>query len=199
MAVRSTMAALIARERVLINDPAGASQVFDDQTIQDIMDESRQDFYNLSLIPKPTFAIGTISYLDYFSEFGGWEDDFVIKQFLTVVVTPATSEPIAGHFRFTVTTRPPLLITGKLFDVYRSAADLLERWAARYMTRFDFTSDAQSFKVSQVPVQLQKLAQTYRAYQRVGHLEVKRSDLDGKDRRVATGLGPLEIDYMASG
>lgn len=36
-------AAQIARVRLLIADPAGASQVFDDQTIQDILDTHEYD------------------------------------------------------------------------------------------------------------------------------------------------------------
>lgn len=199
MAVRSTMAALITRTRLLINDPSGASQVFADQDIQDILDESRVDMYNGSMRYEPTFSGATILYLDYFSDLGGWEDGMVLKQYLTVVVTPATIEPIAGHFQFAQSTFPPIFITGKLYDVYRASADLLERWAARYMTRFDFTSDAQSFRVSQVPVQLQKLALTYRAKQRVGHLEVRRSDLGGRADVAHGALGPRPIDYFASG
>lgn len=199
MAVRSSMAALITRVRLLINDPAGANQVFDDNTIQDIMDDgARTDVYNMPLEPKPTFTGGSLLWLDYLADVGDWEDSPVIKQFLINVVTPSLSEPITGHWQFAANTLPPLYLTGKTYDVYRASADLLERWAARYVLRFDFTSDAQSFRVSQVSTQLQKLAQTYRAKQRVGHLEVRRSDLGGEPS-VVLGLGPTVIDFMAQG
>src|SRR6266704_1986427 len=99
MPVRSTMANLITRERVLINDPSGASQVFDDQTIQDILDARRIDVLNGSLIEKPTFSGSTVQYLDYFSDWSDWEDSPVLKQYLTVVVTPSTSENIVGTGR----------------------------------------------------------------------------------------------------
>src|SRR5258708_4234859 len=179
MAVRSTMASLITRIRVLINDPQGASQVFDDQTIQDVLDENRQDIGNVALQGVPTYSGATIQYLDYYSNLGGWEDGYVLKQNLTVTVTPSVKEPIVGHWAFAASTLPPVYITGSLHDVYRAAADLLERWAARYMTRFDFSSDGQRFRISQAPDQMQKLAHTYRMKQRAGVIVANRGDLVG--------------------
>src|SRR6266566_8435125 len=100
MAVRSTMTQIIDRVRVLINDPASASQIFDDQTIQNVLDDSRQDYVNESLTTRPNFVSGTIQYLDYWHDLGSWEDGTIFKQFLYVVVTPSASEPIAGHWTF---------------------------------------------------------------------------------------------------
>jgi len=194
------MKALIARVRLLINDPSGASQIFADQDIQDVLDESREDIVNMSLLGKPTYSGSTISYLNYYSESGGWEDDYVLKQYLTVTVTPSTVEPIAGHFVFAVTTLPPVYITGKLFDVYRGAADLLERGAARWMgvNSYDFSSDGQSFRRSQAADAFQKLATTYRMKQRARTISVSRSDLAGQGAETV-GLGARPIDYFAQG
>ncbi|MGA8765243.1 MAG: hypothetical protein WB562_20415 [Candidatus Sulfotelmatobacter sp.] len=199
MPVRSTMAALIARVRILINDPAGASQVFDDSTIQDVMDESRADYKNEVLIPKPTFAGSQIQFLDYYHALGGWEDDLIIKQYLINQVTPATSEPIAAHWTFSATTLPPLYISGKLYDVYRAAADLLERQAAMWVLRYNVNVDGQSLQRSQASMALQNLARTYRMKQRAGAIHVTRTDIRRPGQLAATGLGPLEIDYLASG
>jgi len=199
------MAALISRVRLLINDPAGSSQQFSDQTIQDKMDESRISFYNEPMTGIPTFSGASVVYLDYETHFngtepiGGWEDDYVLKQYLTVTVTPATSEPIIGHWTFASDTRPPVFITGKLFDVYRSAADLLEMWSAQYATRFDFTSDGQSFRVSQAHTQLLDLAHTYRQKQRARSYGVKRSDLNLAEVAKVDSIGPLDLDYYATG
>jgi hypothetical protein len=199
MAVRSTMSALIARTRLLINDPSSATQQFADQDIQDILDESRADIINMALIPKPTFTGALIQYLNYYTDLGGWEDDLVLKQFLVTIVTPTLSEPIAGHWQFATTTLPPIYLTGKTYDIYRGAADLLERWAARYVTRFDFTSDGQSFRVSQAPAQLQALAKTYRMKQRAHSITAIRSDLNNGAISTLPGLAPTEIDYFSSG
>ena len=201
MAVRASMTALIARVRLLINDtlPSGNGQVFSDQNIQDVMDESRQDYTNLVLEPRPTFSGSTIQWLDYYSELGGWEDDYVIKQYLINPVTPSLSEPISGHWQFASTTLPPLYITGKLYDVYRSAADLLERQAAQWVLRYSVSVDGQNLQRGQVVTMLQDLAKTYRRKQRAMSIQLKRTDIGNPAERPSSGLGPLEIDYMADG
>src|SRR2546430_14745374 len=132
MTARTTLASLISSVRVLINDtlPIGSGQIFTDQQIADVLDESRLDVVNASLIPKATYSGSGLQYLDYYSDLGGWEDGMILKQYLTVVVTPSAIEPIVGHFQFASNVYPPVYITGKQFDRYRAAADLLERLAA---------------------------------------------------------------------
>jgi hypothetical protein len=198
MAVRSTMASIITRVRLLINDTAGASQIFDDQNIQNVLDDSRLDISNAALQPYVSFSGGTPVYLDYYHNLGSWEDNVVLKQFLTVLVTPSASEPIAGHWSFAATTLPPVYITGSTHDIYRAAADLLERWAARLVLEFDFTSDGQSFHRSQAATALQNLAKTYRRKQRPTSIAMVRDDIVA-GKQDALGLGPHAIDYMAKG
>lgn len=198
MAVRSTMAALIARVRLLINDPSAA--VFQDQDIQDVMDESRVDYRNSVLIPQPTFTGSTIQFLDFWHELGGWEDGYVIKQYLVNVVTPATLEPIAGHWTFSTTTLPPLYISGSLHDVYRAAADLLERQSTQWMLRYNATVDGQNVQRGQVITNMQLVIKQYRMKQRAGSISVNRTDTQNPGGTLAgIGLGPVEIDYMGSG
>src|SRR6266567_1774383 len=196
---RATMAALIARERILINDPAGASQIFSDDDIQAVMDESRVDYGNEALQAVPSFSGSTIQYLDYYYPLGGWEDGVVLKQYLTQVVTPTTSEPIAGHWGFATSKFPPIYITGSLHDIYRAAADLLERWAAKWVLSYGFTSDGQSFQRQQAATMLQALAKTYRMKQRPRMIIATRSDLTAKEQTLDNALAAHAIDYMASG
>lgn len=197
MAVRSTMSALIASVRILINDPN--ADVFPDQTIQDVMDESRADYKNAVLIPKPTFLGSQIQFLDYWHPLGGWEDGYQIKQYLINSVTPSVLEPIAGHWQFAATTLPPLYISGSLHDRYRAAADLLERQAAMWVLRYNVSVDGQNLQRSQAATALQNLAKTYRMKQRAGTIHTVRSDIRQPGMLAGAGLGPLEIDYMASG
>jgi hypothetical protein len=192
------MAALISRVRILINDPSGASQIFDDQTIQDVMDESRLDVRNSVLIQKPTFSGSTIQFLDYYSELGGWEDGTVFKQYLTVPVTPSVLEPIAGHWQFATTTLPPVYATGSVHDVYRASADLIERWAAKWVLSYNISVDGQSLQRSQAAVALQGLAKTYRLKQRPHVIQATRSDVRSVST-AAQALGANEIDFMGSG
>ena len=89
MAVRSTMTQIIARVRTMINDSAGASQIFSDNDIQDVLDDSRVDYVNEELQTAPTYVSGTIQYLNYWHALGSWEGGVVLKQHLTVTVTPS--------------------------------------------------------------------------------------------------------------
>ncbi len=201
MAVRSTMAALISRVRTLISDPSGASETFADQDIQDALDESRIDLRYLGLDPRPTYSGGTLQFLDYYVPrgFGMLEGDWALWQYLYVAVTPASNEPILGHFTFATSTLPPIYIIGKSYDVWRAAADLLERKAAIYATRFDFTQDGQSFRVSQAQSQLLDLALHYRMKQRVIVGKASRNDLAPDASEQAGNLGPIALDYFSSG
>jgi hypothetical protein len=196
------MAALILRVRDLINDtlPLGSGQVWTDDQIQDVMDESREDLVNFSLIPKPTYLGSSIQYLNYYSNYGGFEDDYILKQYLTLTVTPSAVEPIAGHFQFAANVFPPVYIAqGKRHDVYRSAADLLERWAAKVVLEYDVVVGGQTFRRSQASDALIKLAKQYRAKQRPRSLSMTRSDLAGSGEVEALTLQAGELDYMASG
>jgi hypothetical protein len=197
---RSTMAALILRVRDLINDtlPIGSGQVWTDNQIQDVLDESRSDVINGNLVTKPTFSGSTIQYLDYFSDGGSWEDGMVIKQYLTVLVTPATIEPIVGHFVFASNVFPPCFITGKNYDIYRAAADLLERWAAKVVLEYDVVVGGQTFRRSQAAPMLQALAKRYRMKQRAKTINLVRSDV-ASTSQTDVSLAPTELDYMSSG
>lgn len=199
MAARSTMAALISRVRLLINDPVTANMTFTDDDIQNVLDAGRADVKNQVMIPKPTFSGSTIQFLDYYTELGDWEDDVVFKQYLVNVVTPSINEPIAGHWQFSQTMLPPIYISGKTYDIYRAAADLLERMAAKWVLSYNISVDGQSLQRSQAAIALQNLAKTYRMQQRAFGISLRRSDLRGASNLAGAGLGPLEIDYLGSG
>ncbi len=202
MPVRASMAGLIARTRLKIFDPAGASQVFADQDIQNVLDESRTDLYNQPLEPQWTYSGSTPVVLDYLApnEMGDWEDDIVLKQYLTVVVTPSLIDDIVGHYTFAQSTLPPVFITGKTYDIYRAAADLLEIRASTYALRFNATADGQTLHLEGVSTQLLNLAAKYRMKQRVVTFSFTRSDLASPNAVGVGGLlGPREIDYMGSG
>lgn len=199
MPVRSTMAALIYRVRLLINDSAGQTQTFTDQDIQDVMDQTRQNLRYLVLAPAPTYTGSTINYFDYYADVTDWEDDVTFWQWRINSVTPATSENIAAHWVFAQTTLPPVYLIGKTYDVYRSAADLLERWAAKWVLSYNISVDGQNLQRSQAAVALQNLAHTYRMKQRAREISLTRTDLTNKAQNNSLGLGPLPIDYMGSG
>jgi hypothetical protein len=198
---RSTMAALISRVRLLINDvlPANSGQVWTDNQIQDVMDATRLTYRYLALAPAPTYTASTINYFDYYADLTDWEDDVAFFQWRINTVTPATAENIPGHWVFATTTLPPVYLVGKTYDVYRSAADLLERQAAQWTLAYTISVDGQNLQRGNVITALQTLAQTYRQKQRIGQHKITRTDLSDKAGNTQLGLGPLPIDYMGSG
>ena len=197
---RSSMTNLIARVRLLINDPASATQSFSDDDIQAVMDATRLDLRYLDLEPAPTYSGSQMLFLDYYvpQGYGDIEDDATFWQYRTTQVTPATSDNITGHYTFTLTTLPPVFLLGKSYDIYRAAADLLERLSARWAMSYNITVDGQSLQRSQVMPALLNLAKSYRAKQRATVSTMTRSDISSGVGSVNT-LGPHDIDMYASG
>lgn len=199
MAVRSTMAALITKVRSLINDPSSGTPVFADQDVQDQLDATRLDIRYELLTAAPTLlnAASTnnqagVIWADYYSRFQWWEDDLVLQGVnistsqAWVVLTPVSSENFYGHWTFeaniftagTVPGQyPPVFATGKSFDIWRAAADLLEMWAAQYAASYDFTADGQNFRRSQIVAAKMKLAEIYRRKARATTVTVQRRDI----------------------
>lgn len=161
---RATMAALIARMRTLIGDPAGASQQFSDDAIQDALDRLRTEQRHVPLQPSPTFVPGgAVTYRDYYAGDEYWEDDVLLQDAAYNTLTPDVAEPIVGHWHFA--SQPVAFAaraTGKTYDIYGSAADLLDSWAAGNALDFDFTNSKTSFARSQKFAALTALATTYR-------------------------------------
>src|SRR5579862_671494 len=110
MSIRSSMAPLIARARLMINDPAGAPQQFTDQQIQDTLDDWRSDVRYEQLTPAPSIVNTSNSdagpadfiWADYYSLFHWWESDMVIQDGHFIVLTPLTSDYVVGHWQFEV-------------------------------------------------------------------------------------------------
>lgn len=175
---RTTMVALIAKVRRLINDPAGASQQFTDNDIQDALDDWRRDVRYEQLTPAPTLynvggvandpaqpGIADYNWTDYYSSFQWWEQGEVLTDGHFITLTPASSDELTGHWTFNLPTPgeyPPVFATGRVFDIYAAAADLLDMWSATLLSSVDFTADGQSFRLSQLSAGKQKMADIFR-------------------------------------
>src|SRR5262245_46482503 len=111
MAVRSTMADLIARVRQMIADPPSPTPQFLDQDVQDRLDASRDDVRYEGLTIAPSIVntpstnnqAGTI-FADYYSKYQWWEADVVLQGYFNgaswIVLTPVASDYIVGHWTF---------------------------------------------------------------------------------------------------
>ncbi len=182
MPVRSTMSPLITRVRLMINDPAGGSPQFQDQDIQDTLDETRDDirYEGLTIAPSIVNIASTNNqastiFADYYSKFQWWESDVVLQGYSNgaawVTLTPVSSDYIVGHWMFEATPfvngtvpgqLPPIFATGKVYDLNYAAADLLELWAATLSGSYDVTVDGQTLRRSQLMAAKLNMANFYR-------------------------------------
>lgn len=181
----------------MINDPAGASQQFADQDIQDTCDEARDDIRYESLIIAPSI-VNTAStgnqastiFADFYSQYQWWETDVVLQAYYGgaawVVVTPTSSDYITGHWMFennvftagTVPGQlPPVFATGKVYDLNSAAAELLDFWAATLTGAYDITVDGQTMRRSQLQAGKQTLAAFYRRKCKPKKAKMIRSDV----------------------
>lgn len=199
MAVRSTMTDLIAAVRDLINDtqPAGSGQVWTDQQVQDRLDRWRTDVWNAPLAPQITMTQGGIyDYTDYYANVGNWEADEKLQWVDWRALTPASADRIKGRWTFSVAAPgqlPTVFITGKYYDLYGCAADLLEMWAAKYALAYGFAAPAGggTFNRQQMFQQLTALAQLYRQQQMPRELAMTRGDFNADGTSLL--LGALDV------
>lgn len=171
---RATMSSLITKVRQLLNDPSGTSAQFDDGTLQDALDDWRQDVRYEQLTPAPTLAntgtpsnpgVAEYNWTDYYSAYKWWEQGEVLTDGHFLTLTPASSDELQGHWTFNLPSPgqyPPIFCTGRVYDLYAAAADLLDMWSAALITNVDVTSDGQTFRLSQLAAGKQKLADLYR-------------------------------------
>lgn len=198
--VRSTMADLITRCRLMIADPAGTAQQFDDGSIQQTMDEYRDDIRYESLKIAPSI-VNTAStgnqastiFANYYSHYQWWEADVVLQGIgppptsgAWIVLTPLASDYIVGRWQFELNEfvsgtvpgqLPPVFATGKVYDLNATAADLLEFWAAFLSAAYNVSVDGQSLQRSQLMTAKLTLAAQYRRKARMRTVPMLRDDI----------------------
>lgn len=182
--VRSTMSQIIARVRLMIADPAGATQFFQDSDIQDTCDETVEFIRYEPLTIAPTIAntastnnqASTI-FINYFSRYMWWEQSVVLQGYSNgqawVVLTPSQVDYINGHFWFETPANeftsptvpgqlPPVFASGSVFDLNWVCADLLEYWAMSFSAAYDVSVDGQSLHRSQLMTAKQAASEYFR-------------------------------------
>jgi len=176
MPVRTTMADLIARITDLTGDLG-----FSEQQIQDALDRRRTDVRLLPLTPAESIqAGGLVAFLDYYAADGDWEAGATLQTLNFVPLTETTdytADYLVGHWTLTASLFPPCYLTGRTYDVYGTAADLLERSARLQVNAYDFSTDGQSFHRSQLSTNRLALARQYRRQARPQVIQMGRSDV----------------------
>ncbi len=141
MAVRSSMEYIITFVRELINDTVVATQKFTDQQIQDRLDLNRLDLYGDILKSGDTLDTdGTIDWKDFFARLPFWETDFQIQKLGGALNPPTTAEPLIGKFSYATSQTEPLIITGKVYNVYGVASTLLTMQVAELRSQISMWS-----------------------------------------------------------
>ena len=160
---RPTMATLITRLRKAVGDPAGGSQAFTDDELQDALDAHRVEVRLAELLPVRSVASGgAVSYLEYLAPRGYWEDAPVLQGSSYATLAVASSDLLVGRWTFAASQTPPVYITGQVYDLYGAAVEILEAWIGKAKLEFDFATDAQRFDRSQKVSGIEKLIATYR-------------------------------------
>ena len=191
---RATMDDLVTRTRRYIGDPASATQQFSNLDIQNVLDEHRFTVRYAPLRPGPTLLGGALyNFLDYYASVGNWESDALLSWVDFRTLTPTLSEPIEGHWAFTMSPPgqyPPVYITGKYYDLHAAAADLLEQWAATLApTTYNFAADGRSFQRGTIITTLLDLAHIHLMKAYATSHTVIRSDIAGTHPAFSLGSG----------
>src|SRR5215471_3956679 len=202
MPVRSSMSQIISRVRTMIQDLSGANQFFADQDIQDTLDETTEfiRYEPLQIAPTIVNTASTgnqpsVIFIEYFSQFQWWEQDAVLQgnnipsNQAWKVLTPVQSDYINGHWWFEDPTTeftsptvpgqyPPVFVTGKVYDLFRASADLLEFWGASSAASYDIMVDGQNLRRSQLMTAKIALAEVYRRKAKPKVARMVRDDLN---------------------
>ena len=180
---RATLAAIIARVRLLISDK-GTPPQFSDDELEDTLDQRRTDIRYLELTPAETIAPGGgVTWLDYYAPYDilWWEGDAQLVDNRFAPLSPATSDLVGGHWTFTQDQRPPVWIVGKVFDLYAASADALEQWIAALKLEYSTTQETNVYQRNERIATMTALAATYRAQQRVQSVTMTRPDTQATD------------------
>lgn len=163
MAARTSMAALIAKTRMLIGDSAGSTQVFTDDEIQTVLDAHEKNIRYEALTPMVTIVSGgAVTWLIWKSKYGDWEDDAEVVDGTYTEITPSVFDAAEGEWTFT-TSQKVVFVTGDAYDVHGSAAQLLDYWIAKLKLGVDFAADGGNYSLSQRITALEKMRNAYLA------------------------------------
>jgi hypothetical protein len=181
---RTSMSQLIALVRLKTGFTSTGTPLFTDDNIQDVLDAHRADIRYELMTPAPDIqpgqgssAVSNFVWAVYLSDFQYWENSLVIQglDIVTnkpwVILTPVSSEYIPGKFAFAVELPaiatppaqfPPVYATGKVYDIFRASAELLQMGIAQMaFNLFDITSDGRTMRLQQIVATWQKLTDAY--------------------------------------
>lgn len=152
MAIRDGMSNLIARLRRLISDTS--NEVWDNDDLQDVLDEFRVDIFEESLISKPQIIYSDDEsktvYHWYYSKYSNFEEAtsgtlaWRVYDHLgeTIGTANYTADYIRGHIYFTADQEGSArYLDARSYDIYRAAAYLWRERAGQLTDRYNISID----------------------------------------------------------
>ncbi len=160
MPIRSTTSDLRAWLRKLVNDPSGASAVFSEQDLQDLLDEVRATVRQGELTVVEVRTASAVQRRVWRSICGDWEGSPTFQDENFTTVTPSSSDLYVGEFVFAA-DYDQVYITGNLHNVYQAAANALRMMLAKVAQQTDVKADDIEERRSQKVKGLQSLIEEY--------------------------------------
>jgi hypothetical protein len=148
---------------------------FSDAEVQDFLTTNSTDYVREWLTAAS--SDGT-TYDKFGAETGNWEAGAVFRDSANAIVTTGlTFEVITGI----VTAAPPrtesiLTITGRAYDIYGAAAELMETWANKLSQEYDVSLDGNTYNRSQKADGLRAAAASFRRKSRTRVGTTERND-----------------------
>lgn len=171
--MRPTMGHLVQQVRRLIGDDGPVSErVWTDEELEQFLDNCRTVIDRAPLLP----ALPLPTRL-WKARYPYWEQDARLTVGSSEIAVLA-EDALSGEWELEAETHGPVFVTGRTYDVYAAAADVLEAWAARERLAYDIHLDGQTLRRAQVGERLLALAQSYRRQARPRQAIVVRSDAE---------------------
>lgn len=176
---RETMKDLIRRLRRLVSDSPGESQTWDDDDLQDALDNHRREVRYGRLREIETISPnGTVTYLNFSADVGNWEETAVLTDSsFNVLSTSITPDLLTGRWTFTTQPNWPVLVTGWYYDLYGAAAEIVEAWISKEKCAIDVSIDGQTIRRSQRLDHLERMLKQFRAQMWADSMCLQQSDV----------------------
>jgi hypothetical protein len=185
----ATLDHLVDRLRGLIGDSAGEKEIFDRDVIEEALNRYRYDAVRYPL-EYALNANGSGAERVY-SLLGWWAEDVVLRTGGGVVATPTESDFLTGSWSFAAPSVYPLYVSGRTFDLYAAAGDLLEQWAAKVKLEHDLSIGDLRLQRAQKRVALLEQAKLYRGKARLISVPIMTTDAPVGDYRKLTAPPPM--------
>lgn len=179
-AIRAGMGDLIDYVARLIDDESLTHH--SQEEIQDALDQHRAEARYVDVIPVKTIAEGgAVTYLTYTAPRGltHWDGDGALLDYNYAALTPSSSDWMAGRWTFSSEPTQPVRLLGFTYDVYMTAADLLDVRASMLSEDLQsFSGQGGAFTYAAKSPSLRSQAKAYRAKARVQSINLIRDDVN---------------------